>query len=457
MNDSSARPSRRNWLKETTTLTTAAAVAASGLRNVHAGSDEALRVVLIGCGGRGGGAAANALSVKTVPIKIVALADVFVDRAKVVLRSLESQYKEQVEVPEDRIFIGFDAYKKAMDCLQPGDIAIFATPAAFRWVHFSYAIEKGLHVFMEKPISVDGPSTRRMLELAKKAEAKNLKVGVGLMCRHCDRRRELFDRIQNGEAGELITLRGYRMHPPVHNLDLAPGPQGESELMWQIKRFHNFLWASGGIFSDYYIHNIDECCWMKNAWPIKVQASGGRHYKGKIDDQNFDNYSVEYTFADGAKLFYYGRVMPGTEMGFASLAHGTKGAVVISNQGHAPSKAAIHKGQNFDEASIVWAAEQPEPNPYQLEWDHLIESIRSDKPHNEVERGAMASLVTAMGRAAAHTGRIITIDEFLNNSEDLSEGVENLTLTSGAPLKAAADGTYPTPMPGKTTKFEYRV
>lgn len=131
--------------------------------------------------------------------------------------------------------------------------------------------------------------------------------------------------------------------------------------------------------------------------------------------------------------------------------------MVISNQGHAPSKAAIHKGQNFDEASIVWAAEQPEPNPYQLEWDHLIESIRSDKPHNEVEPRCDGESGNGDGPCSAHTGRIITIDEFLNNSEDLSEGVENLTLTSGAPLKAAADGTYPTPMPGKTTKFEYRV
>jgi predicted dehydrogenase len=170
--------------------------------HVHAAGTDEIRVALIGCGGRGGGAAADALSVPGAPIKVVAMADLFRDRVDIVKRSLGEQFKERIDVPDERMFIGFEGYRQAIDCLRPGDIALFATPPAFRAPQFAYAIEKGVHTFMEKPVSIDGPSTKRIIELAAKATEKNLKVGVGLMCRHSEARRELFDRLQNGEAGE---------------------------------------------------------------------------------------------------------------------------------------------------------------------------------------------------------------------------------------------------------------
>ena len=185
-----------------------------------------------------------------------------------------------LDVPEDRKFIGFDAYQKAMDCLQPGDIAIFATPPAFRWVHFGYAIEKGLNVFMEKPVTVDGPTTRRMLELAEQSVKKNLKVGVGLMWRHCRARQDCSQRIKDGEIGDVLAMRAYRMHGPIGFFASPPKPDDISDVMYQTRRFHSFLWASGGCYSDFYIHNIDECCWMKGEWPVEAQATGGRHYRG---------------------------------------------------------------------------------------------------------------------------------------------------------------------------------
>src|SRR5205807_1851313 len=263
---------------------------------------------------------------KQGPIKLVAMADVFKDRLDDTFKNISnSEYAKQVDVPAERQFIGFDAYQKAMDCLKPGDVVILTTPPAFRWVHFTQAINKGLHTFMEKPVTVDGPSTRKMLALGEEAKKKNLKVGVGLMCRHCKARGELFDRIQNGEMGDLITLRCYRMHPPVGSAFSEPKPADENELMFQIRRFHSFLWASGGCYSDFYIHNIDECCWMKNDWPIEAQAIGGRHYRGDFIDQNFDSYAVEYTFPDGTKLFMDGRTMENCHQEFASYAHGTTG------------------------------------------------------------------------------------------------------------------------------------
>ena len=167
------------------------------------------QVALVGCGGRGTGAALNALATRSGPIKIVAMADVFKDRLGDSRKQIEQGAPKQLDVPEERQFIGFDAYKQAMDCLRAGDVAIFATPPAFRWVHFAYAIEKGLNVFMEKPVIADGPSARKMFKLGEESVKRNLKVGVGLMCRHCDARGEQYKHIKDGMIGDLVLLRAY--------------------------------------------------------------------------------------------------------------------------------------------------------------------------------------------------------------------------------------------------------
>src|ERR1041384_3889898 len=194
---------RRDFLKTTGTTLTVGALAGATIPAVHAAQDSTVQIALVGCGGRGTGAAQNALSVQNGPVKLVAMADVFENRLSTSHRALSDKFADQVEVPNDRNVISFDGYKNAIDCLRPGDVAIFATPLAFRWVHFKYAIEKGVNVFMEKPVTADGPTSRRMLELNEEAKKKNLKVAVGLMCRHCKARGELFNRIQNGEIGEI--------------------------------------------------------------------------------------------------------------------------------------------------------------------------------------------------------------------------------------------------------------
>lgn len=456
MNDvPSSSISRRDLLMTSGKVAAASALAGLAAPHVYAGEDSTIQVALVGCGGRGTGAAANALSVPDEPIKLVAVADVFQDRQDTSLRALGEKYGEQVQVPEDQRYIGFDAYKKAMDCLRPGDVVILTTPPAFRWVHFTYAIEKGLNVFMEKPVTVDGPTTRKMFELADQATAKNLKVGVGLMCRHCEARGELYDRIKDGQIGDLVLLRAYRMMGPTGNTPVKKNPGDVSDLEYQIRNFHSFLWASGGAFSDFLIHNIDECCWMKDAWPVEAIASGGRHYRGDYVDQNFDTYSVEYTFADGSKLMLEGRTIFGCYQEFASYAHGTKGSAVISASAHAPSKCRIFKAQRMHNDEVAWAFPQPEKNPYQLEWNNLIRAIREDAPYNEVRRGAEASLVTSMGRMAAHTGKRITYDQILNLDHEFAPDVDKLTLTSDAPIMPNAEGKYPLPMPGLVTKREY--
>jgi len=454
--------SRRNFLKDTGRIAAASAFMASAAPRMYAGQDSTIKVVLVGCGGRGTGAADNALSVKRGPIQLVAMADVFEHRQRSSYENLMKRHPDKMNVPMSRRFIGFDAYKKAIDCLSPGDVAIFATPPAFRWVHFTYAIKKGINVFMEKPVTVDGPTSRRMFELARQSREKNLKVGVGLMSRHSRALQQLAERIHNGEIGDVILQRGYRMHGPIGFFCSLPKPPGISDLMYQIQRFHSFIWASGGNYSDFYIHIVDHQCWMKNDWPEKAQALGGRHYRQSPEgityvDQNFDTYSVEYTYPDGSTFILDGRCILGCKDIYSSYAHGSKGMAVVSKSGDCGMPSSIHEGQKALRSNMVWESrvKPDERSPYQNEWNDLVDAIRDDQPYNEVERGVKASLVTSLGRMAAHTGQEVTYEEILNSDHEMAPGLDQLTENSQAPLVADADGRYPVPQPGITKTREY--
>jgi len=445
--------SRRNFLKNSGRIAAASALAAGIAPNLYAAGSDTIKLALIGCGGRGTGAASNALSVKNGAIKLVAMADVFQSRLDRSYGNLGRRPSSQVDVPKSRRFLGFDGYKKAMACLDKGDVAILGTPPAFRWVHFTEVIKRGLNVFMEKPVTVDGPTTKRMIELAKQADRKNLKCGVGLMVRHCRGRQQLKERIDSGEIGEILMMRGYRMGGRAATCGRKP--DNITETLYQIQRFHSFLWASGGMYNDYYIHQIDELSWMKGAWPIEAHALGGRHYRGDQVDQNLDTYDVEYTYPDGARLFYQGRNISGCKGGFSSYAHGTKGSAIVSKSGHTPGRVCTYKDQKMDDANVIWRYPQPERSPYQLEWDDLIDAIRKDKPYNEVERGAISSMVSSMGRMAGHTGQVVTFDQILNCKHEFAPNADKLTNDGPAPLKADAQGRYPVPQPGILKDREY--
>ncbi len=470
-----SNPNRRDFIKASGKATAAGALAGVALPHVHAAVDDTVNIALIGAGGRGTGAAHNALSVSAAngPTKLVAMADVFEDKMASSHNSLSKRHGKKVDVPAERRYIGFDGYQKAMDNLKEGDIAIFTTPPGFRWVFFDYAVRRGLNVFMEKPVTADGFGTKKILESNKIAKQKKLKVGVGLMCRHSKARREMAGRIADGELGELLLLRSYRMHGPVASARSLPQKEVAQyrdleEVRWQIRRFHSFLWASGGAFNDYYIHTIDECCWMKGAqlgdpenvkqtsWPIYAQATGGRHYRGNYVDQNLDTYSVEYHFADGTKLWHNGRTINGCHNEFASYAHGTKGLGIFSINGHWPADAQMFRGQTPNPAQRKWRFNKvvngtliKETDPYQDEWDDLLDAIRNDKPYNEADRGAMASQVCNMGRMAAHTGMRITWDQALDIKEPFSPNLDKLSLKGPAPVVADKDGKYPVPNPGQ--------
>jgi predicted dehydrogenase len=462
MNESSEKnlTTRRRFIKSTGgQIAAASALTGVTLPHVHAADSQSLNVALIGCGGRGTGAAANALSVKGGNIKLTAMADVYQNRLDGSFNALKkNRVGKNVDVSPERKFIGFDGYQKAMDTLRPGDIAIFTTPLAFRWVHFQYAIKKKLNVFMEKPLTADGPTSRRMLKLSDQASAANLKVGVGLMSRHSRALQELHARIQDGEIGDLLLSRGYRMHGPVGSAFSTKWPGEPSELMWQIKRFHSFLWASGGCYSDFYIHHVDQLCWMKNAYPVKAQGIGGRHYRGDYVDQNFDSYAVEYTFEDGTKMYMDGRCIPGCASIYNSFVHGTKGSATVSRNGDCGRPSAIYKGQVASRADMIWKSDvaPAERDPYLNEWNDLVEAIRNDKPYNEVPYGVRSSVATSLGRAAAHTGQELTFEQFLNSDHEYAPGIDKFTMDSAAPVPAGSDGKYPVPVPGLLKDREYK-
>jgi predicted dehydrogenase len=295
-----------------------------------------------------------------------------------------------------------------------------------------------------------------MYKLAEESEKKNLKVGVGLMSRHSKSLQEIHARIQDGEIGDIVLMRGYRMAGPLASAFSEKWPGNPSELLWQISRFHSFLWASGGCFSDFYIHHIDHCCWMKNAWPVKAQALGGRHYRYNNVDQNFDSYSVEYTFPDNTKFLMDGRCMVGALPLYSSYAQGSKGLAIISKNGDCGTPSSTYKGQSPDRENMIWQSSD-NSNPYQNEWDALISAIREDQPYNEVKRGVDASVATSMGRMAAHTAQEISWDDMLNCEQAFAPDADKLTMDSPPPLASDKDGRYPVPQPGIVKKQEYEV
>lgn len=440
-------PSRRHFLK--TSLTATAATTAALTRAIEVGAyaaeDGTIDVALVGCGGRGTGAAANALATQG-PVRLVAMADVFTQRLDGSHQALHRQFPERTQVPPDQRFLGFDAYKKAIDALPKNGLVILATPAGFRPIHLEYAVNKGVHVFMEKSFAVDAPGIRRVLRAAELAKQKNLKIATGLMWRHDKPRREVIRRIHDGAIGDLLLLRTYRMHGAV---GFSPRQPGETELAHQIRNYNSFNWLNASFFVDWLIHNIDVCCWAKNELPIVAQGHGARVARTE-PDQMLDDYVVEYTFADGTKLVAQGRHINQTWDIFSDFAHGTKGSAVLMESLASP-KPRLYRGHVQTPENETWRWSGPAWDPYQAEHDELFEAIRQDKPYNEAERGAKACLVAIMGRMAAESGQPVTYEQALASNLELAPNLERIqSLNDPAPIQADAQGRYSYPVPGKT-------
>ncbi len=420
---------RRDFLKTTSTVAIGGTIVGSLAGKVFAGNDDTLKIALIGCGGRGSGAADQALNTSG-SVKLVAVADAFPDRLKSSLEHLKNQHKDKVEVPEANQFVGFDAYKQAIAL---ADVVILATPPGFRPIHFEEAVRQGKHIFMEKPVAVDAPGVRRVLAAAQEAKKKNLKVGVGLQRHHQLGYLETMKRLHDGEIGDIISMRCYWNGGGVW---VRPREAGQTEMQYQMRNWYYFNWLCGDHINEQHIHNLDVINWVKQSHPIRCHGLGGRQVRTGIDHgEIFDHHAVEYEYADGSRLFSQCQHIQGCWSSVSEHVVGTKGKCDVG--GH------IIQGANAWKFKTSGARD-----PYQQEHDDLFDAIRNNKPYNEAENGAHSTMTSIMGRMATYSGKVIDWDEALNSKIDLMPKV--FAWDANPPTLPDKDGRYPIAVPGKT-------
>jgi myo-inositol 2-dehydrogenase/D-chiro-inositol 1-dehydrogenase len=400
---------------------------------------DTLRIALVGCGGRGSGAADQAL--KTGPgVKLVAMADVFKDRLDISLKSIAEQNTDKVEVPDDNKFIGFDAYKKAIAL---SDVVIIATPPGFRPMLFEEAVRQGKHIFAEKPVATDAPGVRRFLAAAQEAKKKNLKVGIGLQRRHQTPYIEALQRIHDGQVGDVVSMRCYwnGTTPWVKkraDLEKSAGRK-LSEMEYQMRNWYYFVWTCGDHIVEQHIHNLDVMNWVKNGYPVRANGMGGVEVrKGPDYGEIFDHHCVEFEYADGSRCFSQCRHINGCWSDVSEHVVGTKGKVDLAD------------GQYYTiTGENPWRYRgKQQRDRYQQEHDDLFAAIRADAPYNEAERGAMSTMTAIFGRMATYSGKVLEWDAALNSNIDYFP--TELSWDATPKSLPNADGWYNHPVPGKT-------
>ena len=443
------RSSRREFLGRGGSFVAASTLAGVVVPRVHANEDNTIRLALIGCGGRGSGAVVNAFEVPDGNVQLFVMADLFTDRLQRAYKSLAEQHADKINVPPERQFVGFNSYKMAIDLLRPGDIAMLTGYAGWRPLQLEYAVARGVNVFMEKSFATDPPGVRRVIKAGEEAEKKNLKIAAGLMCRHSRNRQDLIKRIRDGQMGDLQVIRAYRMQPVG---PLRRKPETEDELSWQIRNFVRFYWVSGGLWAEMDIHQIDEICWLKDAWPVTAHGVGGRAANSEDCSQNLDSFSVEWTFADGTKAYDVVRYLPNCHNEFATYVHGTRCAAQFSGNIHAGT-VQMYNDQRCEADNIQWKVPAEPLTPWQAEWNMLIRAIRQDLPHNEARRAALTNLADIMGRAAVHSGQMVTWEEAMASNFQWFPKIEELDENGTPPIEANEAGRYPVPVPGLWTEL----
>lgn len=434
------RTSRRDFMK-TSTVAAVGTGLLGGLAlspRVYAGGDDTIRVGLIGCGGRGSGAANQALSTKG-NVKLVAMADAFEDQLQHSLRNLQRQFEshpERVAVEPDHQFVGFDAYEKLL--ASNVDLVILATPPGFRPIHFEAAVKAGKNIFTEKPLGVDGPGVRRVLEANKLAKEKNLKIGVGLQRHHEPPYLETIDRLRSGAIGDIVAMRVYWNDGGVWDPRVTH-EQVKTEMEYQMRNWYYYTWLCGDHIVEQHIHNLDVANWLKDAHPIRCWGIGGRQVlTDKKYGEIFDHHCVEYEYEDGTRLFSQCRHQPNTWKSVTEHAIGTKGTANVS--GHTISTGEKGKDQ--------WKYRGRHPNPYQVEHDDLFAAIRQNHSYNEVENGAFSTLTAVMGRMATYSGKPVEWDAALNSQLDLMP--KRFAWDEIPQVFPREDGSYPIAIPGVT-------
>lgn len=424
------RASRRDFLK-TAAAGTALAGGLTLAQSVHAAGSDLIKIALVGCGGRGTGAAVNALSTKA-NVKLVAMADAFRDRLEGSLRGIQGNCPGKVDVPEERRFIGLDAYQKALEA--GVDVVLLCGPPGFRPMQFEAAVKAGKHVFMEKPVCTDAPGFRTIVAANQEAKKKHLMVAVGHHLRHEIKHKESIRRIHDGVIGDVKFLRIYFNSSGVWVHGRKPG---ETEMQYQVRNWYYFTWLSGDHIVEQHVHDIDVANWIMRGHPVQANGMGGRQVRiGKDYGEIYDHHAIEFEYADGTRCFSFCRHIPGCWDSFSEHARGTKGEVNI--EGHGRALLTLDNGEK-----TKW---ERGPDGHQLEMNDLFEAMAAGRPYNEADYGAESSMTAILGRLATYSGKIIRWDEAVKSP--LSLAPETFTWDAKPKSQPGPDGLYPCAIPG---------
>jgi predicted dehydrogenase len=438
------KATRREFLARSAGVT-AGLVSGLGLARPAHGASNELRIGLVGCGGRGTGAVRDALATRG-PIRLVAMGDVFQDRLQRSVKTLSAAegLGSAIDVPESRRFVGFNAYQKVLST--DIDIVLLATPPAFRPLHYAAAIAAGKHVFMEKPCCVDAPGYRLVMSTNQLADAKGLKVVVGLQRRHQKSYLAGIKRVHGGEVGDIILMRTY-FNMPGRGPNYDRRPATMTELEWQIRNWGMFTWLSGDHIVEQAVHEIDIANWMKrDEPPVRANGLGGRQARiGCGNGQIFDHHFVEYVYADGSRHYAQAKQQQGGWMHVSDNVHGTKGTLTVGSGPYGMGGAADY-GRPADRGD---GGDQTD-HPYRQEHQDLVDAIRNGTPLNDGYHGATSSMTAIMGRMATYSGAEVTWNEAVNSKLALAPGLAELSLSSSAPVLPAEEGDYPIAVPGAT-------
>jgi myo-inositol 2-dehydrogenase / D-chiro-inositol 1-dehydrogenase len=441
----SHRQSRRDFIKTGSALVAGGTLLGTNLhlaQGAYAAGSNAIKVALVGCGGRGGAAALQALETDG-PVTLWAMADAFDEPLQRTLDRLQRDREQgiadgktmfadsKIDVPPERQFVGLDAYQQAID--SGADLIMLATPPGFRPIHFEACVKAGKHIFTEKPVAVDAPGIRRFQAANEEAKKKNLMVAVGLQRHHDPRYKETIARLNDGEIGDIVCTRVYWNGGL---LWVRPRQPGQTEMEYQVNNWYYFNWLCGDHIVEQHIHNIDVGNWLRGMHPSEAQGMGGRQVRtGKEYGQIFDHHAVEYTYPDGTKMFSQCRHMKDCAVEVGEAAYGTAGTADIGRF-------------RIDGKSGKWRTSAKPVDAHHQEIHDLFAALRRGDIYNEGDYGAESTMTAILGRMATYSGKVITWDQAIASTLDLSPAEYSFSATP--PVVPDANGRYPIPVPGVT-------
>ena len=433
----STKNERRSFIKTSALITGGAMLSPLTLPGAYAAGDDAIKIAVIGCGGRGTGAVFQAFETGQ-NIKLVAMADAFRDRLDQSHERILKKYgKDKVVVPEEKKFVGFDGYKQAME---DADVVIIATPPGFRPDHFEEAVRQEKQIFMEKPVATDAVGIRRILAAAETAKAKKLNVVVGLQRHYQDNYIQTIDRIHNGEIGDIIGGQVFWNDGGVWVRERQPG---QTEMEYQMRNWYYFNWLCGDHITEQHVHNLDVANWVKNSYPVKAEGTGGRTVRtGKENGEIFDHHVILFTYEDGTVIHSECRHFPGAHNRVDESFQGTKGKAYM-NAGHTGKLTDLKGNSLYDHDG------KNNANPYQVEHDRLFEAVvKGEYKYADAENGAKSTMTSILGRYATYSGKPVTWEEGINSEIDLRP--DTLAWDATPKVLPKEDGYYPHAIPGQT-------